>query len=161
MNKAKTIAVKKSSYKPPALKHLGALKGKWKIKGQVIKDPDAKVKGWERYEWMKGGFFMMMQWKIVTRKKKTKDTSRGMMIVGLEGKAKTCSGRSYDNCGNIEDYKINVQKGFISINGASKRFEGKFSKDRHSIEGLWQQKAANGKWVNWYESSRKKIGKKA
>ncbi|MGN6566931.1 MAG: hypothetical protein ACTHJ0_03210 [Flavipsychrobacter sp.] len=161
MSKAKVSAVKKSIYKPPVLKHLGALNGRWKIKGQIKNDPEAQIKGWESYEWMKGGFFMLKQWKIVIRRKKTKETNRGMMIIGLDGKAKVCTGRSYDNLGNVADYKINVQKGAMSMIGISKRFEGTLSKDRRSIEGLWQEKTANGKWTNWYESRMKKVKKKA
>jgi len=156
MSKAKTEKPKKSTYKPPVLKHLGALNGKWKVNGSIKDEPDTKIKGWESYEWMKGGFFMIMRWKIVTKQKKHKDVDRGMMVIGLDDKTKGCTGRSYGSSGTVTDYKINVQKGNFGIKGTDYVFEGTFSKDRKSVEGTWKQKAENGKWQYWYNKRLKK-----
>jgi len=159
MSKAKTEKPRKSTYKQPVLKHLGALNGKWAVKGSIKDEPDTKIKGWESYEWMKGDFFMIMRWKLVTKKKKQKDTSRGMMIVGLEDGKKICSGMSYDNNGNKATYQVSLQKGILGIKGSSYKFEGALSKDRRRIDGVWKQKADNGKWVYWYNEQLKRVKK--
>lgn len=157
MSKVKSKKALTKGYKAPTLKHLAALNGKWKIKGQVKNEPDTEIKGWESYEWMKGGYFMIVRWKIVTKKKKQKDTNRGIMIVGLEDGKKICSGKSYDSSGNTGDYQVSLQKGIFSIKGSSYKFEGALSKDRRKMDGVWKQKAANGKWVYWYDKQLKKV----
>lgn len=157
MSKAKIEKPTKSTYKPPVLKHLGALNGKWKIKGSIKGEPDTEIKGWESYEWMKGGFFMIMRWKLVTKQKKHKEVSRGMMIVGLEDGKKICSGRAYDNNGNTDDYQVSLYKGAFSIKGNAYRFEGALSKDRRKIEGVCKQRADSGKWVYQYDKKLKKV----
>ncbi|WP_067831223.1 DUF1579 family protein [Actinomadura kijaniata] len=50
----------------PALRQLDFLVGSWDVKGSTIEGPmgpAAEVTGWETFEWMEGGFFLVHRWK--------------------------------------------------------------------------------------------------
>ncbi|GAA3440836.1 DUF1579 family protein [Planomonospora venezuelensis] len=49
----------------PALKRLDFLVGSWDLKGSTVEGPmgpATEITGWETYEWMEGGFFLVHRW---------------------------------------------------------------------------------------------------
>ncbi|GGS56565.1 hypothetical protein GCM10010156_13960 [Planobispora rosea] len=49
----------------PALKELDFLVGRWDLKGSTVEGPmgpATEITGWETFEWLQGGFFLVHRW---------------------------------------------------------------------------------------------------
>src|SRR6185503_20788940 len=113
MADSKKTQVPQKAPKPyPGLKRLNKLVGTWKVSG-----PD--IKGQVRFEWMKGGFFLMQHVDLEQGGQKIK----GIEIIGYDRgfgatkPSKNIKSHWFDNIGDTFEYTYEVNNKTLTIWG--------------------------------------------
>lgn len=148
MPKTRADRSRPNSKARPELRRLQVFVGRWKTTGEILggpTSPAAKLKAVDTYEWLPGGFFLLH------RADARVGSQRVQLIeiigAGANGALVTWS---FDDQGNVGEYRASLRGGVWKIHGKSERFNGKFSKDRRTLTGTWERRRGS-KWTPWME----------
>lgn len=134
----------------PAHAALDVFVGRWSTHARLVDDegrPAGEFVGTDAYEWLPGGFFLLHR--VAGRMEGAE--VHVLEIVGWDAARGVYTTRSYDNGGNAATYEARLEGRAWSIDGASERFAGAFGEDGRTLEGRWERRAADGRWVRWME----------
>ena len=125
------------------LRSLDVLVGKWNVTLEFKSDPANRGTGWESYEWMDGGFFLVGRFDRTFSKEKS---HTGMTIFGADVTGKNCLGHFFDNQGNSRIYDVSLRDGVFKLTGKWERYSGQVSEDGTTISGTWEQSKDGIDW---------------
>ena len=141
------MAGKSNTPPKPGAKHkqLGVFIGVWHTEGTVLAD-GAKLVGTDTYEWMPGGFFQLHRVEAEIGGSEV----NAFEVVGVDGK--DIWTQSFDNTGNVQDYRARLTGRKWEIDGRLERFRGTFSADRRSLTGRWENRSTpRARWAAWMD----------
>lgn len=131
----------------PALKRLDALTGRWRLDGR-FDDPDVTLTGWEAFEWLDGGYFMVVRWDTDT----SGYQNSGIMVIEYDEQQQACVGHYFDNEGATRPFEMAVQDDEFTMIGETYRYTGTFDEDRTTITGRWEQREdGEADWEYFYD----------
>lgn len=137
----------------PDLQRLSALVGKWDWQGRS-KSGDFTVTGWDTFEWLEGGFFLVERWEFDT----AGEPSSGIAITGYDDPSQTCRTSYFDSGGTFDTYELEVRDDVLRITWDKYRFKGSFNKAGDTVNGTWEQSSDGSKWEYWYDLQMSKVG---
>jgi hypothetical protein len=133
---------------PPQLRRLQVFVGRWNTAGEILAGPSSpavKLKAVDIYEWLPGGFFLLHR--VDARMGSQRARSIEILGTGARGALATWS---FDDRGNLGEYRASLRGGQWRIRGKAERFHGKFSKDRRTLTGTWERRRGS-RWTPWME----------
>ncbi len=134
-SESETVAKSKVPTRPPGLKVLDKLVGRWKISGGS--------EGEVTYEWTDGGFFLFQRGEV----KRDEGTYKYRGFIGYEHSpgaepAKVITSRLYTSTGDTLDYTSEVDDKGMTIwfgpKGSPSAYKGEWSDDGNTLRGEWQ-----------------------
>ena len=155
MPKKKTPSRPRSPKPGTELRRLKVLVGRWSTEGTILAGPSSpavKLKAVDTYEWLPGGFFLLHR--VDARMGRRRVQSLEIIGAAPRGGYATWS---FDDHGSAGEYRASLRGGVWKIRGKSERFSGRFSRDRRTLTGAWEQRRGS-KWAPWMEITLTKVG---
>lgn len=134
----------------PEHRLLDAFVGKWKTGGTIKateSNPEIKIRGFDTYEWLPGGFFLLHKVDVYAGDDRNETTE----IIGFDKTTKSYSMQHYDNKGDSGFMKANYNNGIWTFLGESLRFTGRFSQDGKILSGVWEQSGDGKNWLPYID----------
>jgi len=123
-------------------RQLSYFEGTWQTTGQILsgEDDGKSIHGLDTYEWLPGAHFLMHTTDVLIGEKR----QHVVEVIGYDEEAKMILGRSFGGSGNFEEMSFDLRGDEVLINGATMRFNGRFSEDYSHITGIWERATLNG-----------------
>ncbi len=133
----------------PALKNLSRLVGKWDVELIFPADPASKTHVQAAFNWLEEGAFLV------------EHLATSTWIMGPDGSTETYSTLYHDERGVSRVYQMslngNLWKLWRNSPDFSQRFEGKFSKDDHTITAHWEKSSDGSTWEHDFDLTYTKV----
>lgn len=139
----------------PGMEHerLQCFIGQWRTEGKTIGNDSVQVSALDAYEWLPGGFFLLHRWNARIGDAET----QGMEIIGYDAAKSVYFTQSYDDQGNVANYKASLQGRNWKVWGATERFAGEFSANGNLLKGQWEICSDGRNWSPWMDLQLTKI----
>jgi Protein of unknown function (DUF1579) len=132
---------------------LAVLVGRWVTRGRTqatMDAPAAPIEGVDTYEWLPGGFGLLH----VVDARVGDVHVEGAEIIGWDPARNAYSTPYFGSDGpNSYDASLGDEEGALvwTMRSRTDRFRGRFSDNRSTIAGRWEQLDAEDEWRPWME----------
>ncbi|WP_316838394.1 DUF1579 family protein [Pedobacter gandavensis] len=107
-------------------------------------NPEVKIKGTDRYEWITDGFFLLHTADVMIGT----DNSKTHEIIGYDKLNHHYTMQYYNNKGNSGLMIAKLDDGLWTFSGDDLRFKGGFNENEDVFSGVWEQFTANKIWTH-------------
>lgn len=119
----------------PALKRLDKLVGTWTMTGRTFDADHDNITGWNRFEWLPGGFFIESRGEINFNG----TLFSSIEIIGYDPATDTFPSTVYSNfSGEPASYHWDVQGDTVTHWENTSKYTGKLSEDGKTLSGGWR-----------------------
>ena len=127
---------------------MGIFIGTWNTTGEVLEtdaNPAGALVATDTYRWLPGNRFIVHD----VDARFDSNPARSMEVIGFDPSKRQFFARSYDDQGSTEAFVVALDGRRWSIKGKTVRFDGSFDSRKNRLSGLWELKAAKGRWQPW------------
>lgn len=129
--------------RPKKLDDLSVFVGVWNTVGEIAAtstSPAAQLLATDTYEWIPGGHFLLHR----VDARMGEEVSRSIEIYAFDPEANAFRSRSYDDQGQTEEFRADLQEDSWTIVGETLRFSGRFTDNARQLAGRWQTRTETG-----------------
>ncbi|MFF5264509.1 DUF1579 family protein [Actinomadura viridis] len=142
----------------PRNKLLDALLGRWRTQGRTLgaeADPAILIEGFDDYEWMAGGFFLVHRADVGMGDQRVEVIE---MIGPYEPDSGTFPMRSFDNHGGFATMRAAVDDdGVWRFTGETERATLVIAEDGASMAARWERTEDGASWHPWMDMTFTKM----
>ena len=141
----------------PALEHLDALVGEWRMEARPPGGPPWPGEARVTFEWLEGGTFLIERWTV-----EMPEAPDGIAIIGGGDEPEILRQYYFDSRGVHRVYEMTLRDGVWKLWRDSpdpfpQRFSGTFSDDGKTIAGRWEEAEDGSEWETDFDLTYRKV----